>query len=110
MPRFIQCPKTRKLIPAEEYHRHEATQDRAAYVQEDIKAFRSPIDGKMVNSRSDLRDHNRKHGVTDPRDYGPNWFKSKEAERQAEFEGTSKKAKQSRVETIQRAMHKHGIS
>lgn len=35
----------------------------APHVIEDMKPYRSPLDGSMVTSRSQHRDHMRKHGV-----------------------------------------------
>lgn len=109
MPTFVQDPVTRKLIPKEEYHRTLEARERSAYVQEDIKSFKSPIDGSIINTRSDLRDHNLKHGVTDQRDYGSNWFERKAKEREADMKGTSKREKAARIEAIQESMYKHGI-
>jgi len=106
--RFIQCPETRKLIPAEDYHRHQAERDLSAFVQEDIKPFVSPVDGSIISTRADLRHHNRKHGVTDPRDYGPDWFERKAKERQADMRGESRGSRESRLESIQEALYKHG--
>lgn len=110
MPKWIQCPKTNKLIPAEEYGVHEQIIGESAYVHEDIKPFKSPIDGSVIGTRADLRIHNIKHGVTDQRDYGPNWFERKAKERQADMQGTSKKAKQQRIDDIQRSMYQHGLN
>lgn len=109
MARFIQCPKTNKLIPAEEYSRHQDTIGRSAYVQEDIKPFVSPIDQSVINTRADLRAHNAKHSVTDQRDYGSDWFSRKESERNADMRSTSKKEKSARIEAIQESMYHHGI-
>lgn len=36
---------------------------RAPGVMGDIKPFVSPIDGKEISSRSQLREHERRHGV-----------------------------------------------
>ena len=31
----------------------------------DLEAFRSPVDGSVISSRSNLREHNRRNGVSD---------------------------------------------
>ncbi len=109
MARFIQCPKTRKLIPAEEYSRHQDMLGSSAYVQEDIKPFVSPIDQRVIKTRADLRAHNSQHGVTDMRDYGSDWFERKAKERAADYRGESRKADREATEDIKRAMQQYGI-
>tara|TARA_R110000803_G_C11989465_1_gene321778 strand:+ start:1020 stop:1352 length:333 start_codon:yes stop_codon:yes gene_type:complete len=109
MPTFVQDPETHELIPKEEYHAHLAEKGRAAYIRDDLSPFVSPIDGSVISSRTHLREHNRKHSVTDPRDYGPNWFERKAKERAVEYAGTSKKAKAERVEAIQESMYRNGV-
>ena len=44
--------------------------EKAFVVMKDIDPFVSPIDGKMVGSRSSLRDHERRHNV---RQIGNDW-------------------------------------
>lgn len=43
--------------------RRRADTGNAPYFVPDIAEFRSPLDGKMIGSRSSLRDHERAHGV-----------------------------------------------
>jgi hypothetical protein len=43
----------------------------APYLMGDIKPFRSPIDGAVISSRSQLRAHEQKHGVKQCGDYKP---------------------------------------
>lgn len=59
--RYIQDPKTGKLIPAALYRRH----DRIHYIQGEIEPFRSHVDGTMITSRRELREHNERNGVVD---------------------------------------------
>lgn len=40
------------------------------HLMDDIRAFRSPIDGSVIASRSHLREHERRHGV---RQSGNDW-------------------------------------
>jgi hypothetical protein len=42
----------------------------AFHLMGDIRAFRSPIDGSVIASRSQLREHERRHGV---RQTGNDW-------------------------------------
>jgi len=105
MPSWVQCRETGKLIPKEEFY---SSSSGGISVLGDIEPFVSPVDGSVIGSRSTLRDHNKRHGVTDPRDYGPNWFSRKKKERDAELMGTTKKAKKERIEAIQKAIYEHG--
>jgi hypothetical protein len=40
----------------------------APSIRMDVQPFRSPIDGTMINTRVDLENHNRRHGVTNDLD------------------------------------------
>jgi hypothetical protein len=102
MPKWIQDPITRKLIPAQEYR---AAKENLHYVHGDLESFVSPIDGSVISDRGHLRAHNKKHGVTNPRDYGQDYFEKKAYERQDALKGTSKKARAERIEDIQRAFY-----
>lgn len=44
----------------------------------DLPDFVSPIDGKVVNGRKGLREHNKRHNVTNPADYTNQWAKQRE--------------------------------
>lgn len=101
---WIQDPETRKLIPKEEYIR---AQRQPSYVQGDIEPFVSPIDGKAIYSRRQLREHNHKHGVTDLRDYGPDWFSRKAKERSDNITGKTDRA--GRIDAIKRSLYQHGV-
>jgi len=104
MPSWVQCSVTGKMIPKEEYSRY---LDKSAAVHEDVKPFRSPIDGTLISSRAALRSHNKKHGVTDPRDYGDQWFSRKQKERDLALTSSSKEQRRDRVEQIQKAIYEH---
>lgn len=106
MPSWIQCPITHKLIPREEFLEH--IDNKSALIQTDIEAFVSPVDGRVISGRADLRQHNLKHGVTDPRDYGQSWFEKKAKDRQQDLELSGKKHKAKRVDDLQRAFYQNG--
>lgn len=59
--RWIQDPVTLELIPADEWMG--PSESKTAYVVEDIKPYRSPLDGSIVSSRSQHRAHMKAHGV-----------------------------------------------
>lgn len=61
--RYIQDPKTLKLIPADEYV---AESDATSFqVMPDIKPYRSMIDGSVISSRSQHRAHLKQHGCVE---------------------------------------------
>lgn len=82
--RWIQDRDTGELIPADEYT---FKSDRGVLIMKDIDPFVSPIDFTQINSRSDLREHNKKHGVTNSADFTEQW-KRQGAERAARINGT----------------------
>ncbi len=75
----------------------------------DFKEFISPIDRSVVACPKGLREHNRKHGVTNVRDYGDNYFERRGKEKYAEQQGTTKEARADRRELINQAMKREGM-
>ena len=60
--RYIQDPKTHKLIPADEYY---SGQDNISlpYIVEDYKPYQSMVTGEMIEGRKAHREHLLKHNV-----------------------------------------------
>ena len=104
MPSWIQCPQTGKLIPKNEYVHPD---NRAPFILSDITSFRSPIDGTLIDDRGKLRRHNLRHGVTDSRDYSPEYYARKQQQSNETVMGTTAKAKRERIAEIQRAIALH---
>ena len=104
MPRWIQDSETGKLIPAEEYH---AQDNDAPLIQGDIEPFVSPVDGSVISSRSQLRRHNAQHGVTDSRDYSPEFLAKRSKERDDALTGNTPQAKKERIEALKHAADQH---
>ena len=100
MPSWIQDPKTGKLIPRHEYQSEQETSHFVSAFTE----FVSPIDGSTIANRDQLAEHNRRHGVTNIRDYGENYFENKAKERRQTLRGDSPAAKRERINTILDAM------
>ena len=67
----------------------------------------SQIDGTEIRDAAQLAAHDRKHGVTDPRNYGPDWFARKSKERDDRLTGQTKADKQDRLNVIAREAHKY---
>lgn len=58
---YIQDPVTHKLIPKSEYYAHADVN--APMIMGDIQPYQSMIDGQMITSRSQHRNHLRQHGM-----------------------------------------------
>lgn len=81
----------------------------AAIILRSPEAYVSPIDGTVIDDRGKLREHNKRHGVTDVRDYGDDWFKSQGKKKQAELRGATRQDKQERIEVLKRELDRRGI-
>jgi hypothetical protein len=97
--RWIQDPTTGRMVPANEYVRQ---RDTGPDILPPLEPFKSPVDGSIISCRSKLRAHNKRHGVTDYRDYGDEWFKRKARERELEL--ISESARRERARDIANAM------
>lgn len=108
MASFIQDPTTGKLVPRNQYQRK--TSDAPAVIG-DIEPFVSPVDGKIVSSRTKLRNHNREHGIAAHADYGENggeaYFERAGKERGARLDPTSPKNVADRRDDIIRVTEQH---
>ena len=74
-----------------------------------FKPFISAIDGTEIRDASQLAVHDRKHGVTDPRNYGPDWFERESKNRDNRLTGGTKADKQDRIKQINQAMKNQGL-
>lgn len=72
----------------------------------DIPDFVSPIDGKVVNGRKGLREHNKIHNVTNMADYTNQWAEQAKV-RESMYTGDSKFDRARRLEKIKAAVEKH---
>jgi hypothetical protein len=58
---YIQDPVTHKLIPKDEYYSQQDVN--APMIMGDIAPYKSMIDGQMITSRSQHRNHLKQHGM-----------------------------------------------
>lgn len=100
---FVQDPTTHKLVPKAEY----IPPERSAAIHAEFEGFKSPIDGAHITDRAQLRAHNKKHGVTDSRDYSVGYYENKQKERERSMSSSTTEQKQERINTIKRAIHQH---
>ncbi len=103
MPSWIQDRETGKLVPRDEYVPR-GTQHHT--VLKALEPFVSPIDGTVISDRSHLRAHNKRHGVTQTLDYGPDYFQRRSKEMKNELSGNTKQARQERVNALNAAYDK----
>lgn len=102
--RYIQDRKTGKLIPAAQYR--PAAQE-APGIMKPLEPFVSPVDGTTITDRAQLRAHNKRHNVTDSRDYGPNWFDRKRDELEQKRQNLDPASKMDRIEALKHAVDHH---
>lgn len=71
----------------------------------DLPDFVSPIDGTVVKGRAGLREHNRRHNVTNPADFTNEWAKKRE-ERDKFYSGDRSYDSKRRKEALARSYDK----
>ena len=96
-------PKQKAVTSAKRFG--ESRSERSLSVLEDVKPFVSPIDGRVINTRSDLRVHNEAHGVTDSRDYSQDYFDKKAAQREVEANSMATADRNHRIEILRDRMN-----
>jgi hypothetical protein len=104
--RFVQCRHTGKLIEVSKDY-VQPREQHGVHILPDIEAFKSPVDGTVVSSRSKLREHNRRNNVVQTKELEG---EGREARREREklFTG-GKYDREGRIEAIKRALYAHGF-
>ena len=92
-----------KLIPKDEYTGNNV-RGPSHHIMEDIKPFVSPVTGEVINSRPQLREHNRANNVTNTADFPPEYVAKRGRERLAKQAAADKAH---RIEILKRATEKH---
>lgn len=72
----------------------------------DIEPFVSPVDGTLITGRAALREHNKRHNVTNVADFKNEWA-NKAKERERMLSGDRGFDAKRRKEAIIRAVNKH---
>ena len=80
---WVQDPVTGKLVPKEEYYASDRT---AHYLLGDIEPFVSHVDGSVIRSRKDLREHNARNNVVTA-EFDSAAVRQRTAEREALYGG-----------------------
>jgi hypothetical protein len=97
---YIQDPESGEFVEKRVFQE----QQHAIHV---MQTFVSPIDGSVIRDPAQLRSHNAKHGVTDTRDYGPEWFNRKRDELEAKRQGIDPASKKERIQALIHATHNY---
>lgn len=59
--RYIQDPKTHKLIPADEYY--SAPENTSAYIVADYQPYQSMVTGEYIEGKKAHREHLKRHNL-----------------------------------------------
>lgn len=105
MPTYVQDKATGKFV----LKGTESQVSNGPMIMGDIEPFISPITKKPITSRSQLRRHNKIHGVTDSRDYSPATLLKNSQARVNRMMGNTPEAKAERRELINQELRRRGI-
>jgi hypothetical protein len=72
----------------------------------DIEPFVSPVDGSVITGRKALREHNKRHDVTNAADFKQSWEEAKK-KRERFYSGDPSYDSKRRVEHLRQAFEKH---
>lgn len=88
-----------------ENFKHAASSNKSAYVMKSFESFKSNVDGSIISDRKQLKDHNRRNGVTNSSDYSQNYMDNKRNSMAAAEERTNKTQ---RIEALKQTMRARG--
>ena len=102
--------ETGKVIPVDEwYEKYGETVGNTAVVAKSFIAFKSTIDGSIINDRKQLAAHNKRNGVTNIADYGEKHFKDASSRMYNERIGNNDVAEKDRRNLIGKELHRRGM-
>lgn len=70
---YVYDEETKSMIPKEEWLAKQDSVGKSCMIMPDIPDFQSPVDGSIVHGRRSLREHNKRHNVTNVADYKNTW-------------------------------------
>lgn len=62
-----------------EIHKHKAARSKSAYIMKPIEEFKSMVDGAIISDHKQLKDHNKRNGVTNSADYNADFMQRRRA-------------------------------
>jgi DUF917 family protein len=81
------------------------TNSSGVLIRGDIEPFKSVVDGSVISGRAALREHDKRHNVTNPADFKNEWA-AKRKERDRAYTPGSGYDRERRIEHIKRALEK----
>lgn len=112
MTTFKQDPDTGDFLTLAEWEEKHGKEQRRSTVRglgSDIDAFVSPIDGQIVSGRAALREHNKKHGVTNIADYSEGHFEKSGKQLAKQARGQTAEDKKERCQLIDKTLNHYGV-
>ena len=112
MTTFRLDPETGDFIESDEWediYGKPQKRSKAKGLGGDIEPFLSPIDGKLVSGRAALREHNKKHGVTNIADYSEGYFEKSGKQLAKNARGQTEKDKKERCEALDKTLTHYGV-
>jgi len=100
--RYRQNPKTLEM----ELVSDNTVRERGILICPDIEPFKSSIDGSTISGRAALRNHNKRHDVTNPADFTNHWQQTAR-ERERMYTGDPSFDRKRRTEAVRQAVEKH---
>ena len=81
--RWRQCRHTGEFIPIDESARkHDGVAIHGVF-----EPFKSPVDGSIISTNKQLRDHNEKNNVVNADEFSPEFYERKAKERAEFYQG-----------------------
>lgn len=115
MARWRQCSETGKFIPIDESaaRRDFAQGKNLNIIRGNFEAFKSPVDGTIIDGHRAMENHNKRNDVVSASEYSPEYYAQKAKEREDFFNGKHSreelfKRKQEIYDTIIRAERDNG--
>lgn len=102
---YVEDPETGGWIEREAFFAKYGAPEKSGMIMPDIPDFISPVDGKVVGGRRALREHNKRHNVTNTADFTNVWKKQSE-ERAKAYVGGQGYDSARRIEHLKRAYEK----
>ena len=101
---MVFCPVKKKMVDKGTEQRVDAKG--APMIIGPLEPFKSPITGEEITSREQLRRHNREHGVTDSRDYSPQFMEQRQKEREQKSIGNTAADRADRINLLRQAVYR----
>jgi hypothetical protein len=69
--------KQREDENKKEKYKHAAASSKSAYIMKSIDPFKSNVDGSIISDHKQLKEHNKRNGVTNSADYSESYMNNR---------------------------------